>query len=490
MAEPSSKLQLDLSGGMNVYSTPLVIKDNEAELIVNYELTRAGGIQKRKGYTTVGNQIVSNNAILAIAEGTNSNYRRIAAIDAADDATSTLYRLVGSTWTVWKTGDLAGAVPRFESFVGYIFRANGSDDLQSASGTSWGYTNCPVNGDNFNPRYIKRFGDRLYGADASNHGGTSRIFWSSLPSASLVLTWDLTNDYADIDPDTGEAITGLDVNGDRLLIFKNNAIFRWQFGATDADRIIGVGAFSQDVIRTNYELGITFFVSKRGIYSYSPFSEGRPRLISRPIQRWFDAVPNLSTARMEIDLDNVYVFTTGNTTLGGTTISRAVFVYNIPLDAWTLYSMPSAQVNAVGQFQEIGASTGAVSKIMIGDFTGRVYQFGSGTSDNTSPIATEFISKEYLLHFPEQVQLREINMFALTQGSTQSFFDTDRSGTFEGIGQMNGRISSKRVTNKKCNSIRMRFTDNSIGDALIEGFEFEYDVLPYKEEKARNIRTK
>ncbi len=484
-----NKLQLDFSGGMNVYKAPLVLKDNEAQHIQNYRLNRAGGLLKRAGYL-IKNAATSGNIVLQLFQGVNHAW---ASIINAGSAAATLYYDNSGTWTASSiTADSSAVKPHFENFVGYTFRANGADVLASTKTTTWAQTNCPASGLLFQPAYVRHYAGRLYaGGLNSNQAGDlqNRIWWSSLPNPSTnVITWDLDNDWADIDPDRASKITGFEVNGNRLLVFKNNGIFRWQFGSVDSDRVIGVGAFSQELIKTNYELGITFFVSSYGVYSYSPFSEGRPRIISRPIQRWFDAVfpqtspLNLFNATMELDSENVYISSTATATVDGVTITNPMFVYNVPLDAWAIYTTADP-VYAMGNFSLSATFPNDPAfntpQLFIGDNAGKVYTWNTGNSDNGATIPTNFISKEYLVNFPEIAQLKWFEVFSTNSGNTRSFLNIDRNERWVQQPQLTSRITYSQLADLKCNTLRVQFTDNSVSDSFIEGFNVEYEPQPY-----------
>jgi hypothetical protein len=49
-------------------------------------------------------------------------------------------------------------------------------------------------------------------------------------------------------------------------MFKNRAMYRWTFGQTEPDRLIGVGTSSQESVKTNFDLGITFLPRVRSAH--------------------------------------------------------------------------------------------------------------------------------------------------------------------------------------------------------------------------------
>src|SRR3990167_8706471 len=156
----------------------------------------------------------------------------------------------------------------------------------------------------------------------------------ALPSSGAI-TWDTTNDWFDVNPDDGDEITALENNGNRLLIFKRRSTYRWVFGATEPDRLLGVGTESQECVKTNLDLGITFFANSKGVYAYTG---ERPKLISRKIQAWIDAntAANWDDACAEIDDDHYYLYLGDSLTVDSVVYTNVMAVYSISLDAWVV----------------------------------------------------------------------------------------------------------------------------------------------------------
>src|SRR3990167_10231535 len=131
-------------------------------------------------------------------------------------------------------------------------------------------------------------------------------------TTSPQITWAAAN-WFEVNPDDNDEITALENNGNRLLIFKNYAMYRWTFGQVEADRIIGVGTTSQESVKTNFDLGITFFANPKGVYAYT---DGRPKLISRKIQDYIDAVSDWKYVAAGVDNDH-YRLSVGDLTVNG-----------------------------------------------------------------------------------------------------------------------------------------------------------------------------
>lgn len=482
----------NLSGGINQRTTPLVLKDSECEMAINYHFDKLGGITKRKGYTQVADQIAAGKSVRGLFYDEESN-KYVAVVFASGDSNSVHYvtDVSGSTWTQEKNDDAALTSTgyyeraRFVNFVGEIFRVNGNDVMQNASSATatWsGDQSLNVAA----PRYIAVFQDRVYAAHRSFN--RSRVWYSSLPDASEEISWDsgTNGQWFDVNPDDGDVITGLENNGNRLLIFKTRALYRWTFGATEPDRLIGVGAVNQEVVKTNFDVGITFFANPYGVYAYSG---NRPRLLSRKIQPIIDAVTDTGWEEScaAVDADHYYL-SVGDLTYEGRTISNAVLVYHISLDAWSIYSLAD-KITTMATLPDKTTESASYS-VYFGTDDGKVFRLNDGTSDDGEAIASSFRSKEYVLDFPEHAKIAYVDVFAHPRGHTQVMVDTDREDRPVAIGGLTQRVTNLRPGDmRRANTIRIYFSDNSTTESVIEGFNIEFTGEQRRDANARHIRA-
>lgn len=476
----ANKLQLNFSGGMNTKTSPLIIKDSEAEFILNYHLDKLGALTKRLGYTTYLTQPVAGktiNGLYQFNDQSAGTSEQLMVANNSGDTNGVIYYNNAGTWTAAKSNDTASKKTRFVSFVDYVFRVNGADVVAtSADGVTWGTTNAPST---ITPKFASVFTDRVYLANGAT-SNRSRFWFSELPSSGSI-SWDTANDWVDVNPDDGDEITALENNGNRLLIFKNRSLYRWMFGQTEPDRLIGIGTSSQECVKTNFDIGVTFFANPRGVYAYT---SGRPKLISRKIQQYIDAVTDWTTVAGEVDDDHYYL-SVGDITVGSRTITNAMLVYHISLDAWTVYST-ATPVKIMAQL----ITTAPVQSLYFGSNDGRTYKWLDGKKDNTAEIAAEFISKEYLLSYPLRTNLKWIDMFAQERVNVATFYDLDRLNLFEELGVLTDRISNFRIPLRECNSVRIKVADNSQNTSIIEGFNMEHDPKEKRDEMPVKIRRR
>ena len=497
----ANKLQLNFSGGMNSQVSSLLMKDNECELCVNFHLDKVGAITKRRGYARYNTQPFAGKTINGLFQFNDTSagfgYQLMVANNTGD-TNGNIYYNNGGTWTVGKSTDTASLRSRFASFVDYVFRVNGTDVVaSSANASTWGTTNAPAT---ITPKFISVFSDRVYVARGSAANEKSRVWFSSLPDGAGGITWTTATDYFDVNPDDGDEITGLENNGNRLLIFKYDALYRWVFGAVEPDRLIGVGSTSQENIKTNFDKGITFFANPKGVYAYTG---GRPKLISRKIQKFIDAVTGWQNTCAEVDDDHYYlavgdlrfadIFGDSAST-NGRTLSNCMLVYTISLDAWTIYSFGDP-IKFLAILQNSSAVPGLAPFIAMGSNTGRTYQMFTGSSDDITatspyPINGECRTKEYLLSFPNRTNLNWVDVFAEQRVATVVSYDIDRLEEWTTLGDIQYRVTNFRVPGRECNSVRLVFVDSSRNvQSIIEGFNLEHEPKEKRDENPRQIRV-
>lgn len=383
----------DLSGGMQTTTVNHLMLDSEVKLARNCILDEIGALKKRKGYSQIGTQITAGTAILGNyyfvdKDTTYSNH--VATCSIASGASATLYYNKTGTWTALKTGFNVSAKMRFESFLDKMFLFNMEDSAYSWDGNpsnAPSATTCLTGSPKC--KYGRVFQDRLYFAHES--ANPSRVYFSSVPSSGAI-TWDITNDYLDVNPEDGQVITGLGENSGRLLIFKDESMFRWTGYSTEPDPIIDVGTSSQESVATIH--GKTYFANRYGVYVYDG---GMPYLISRKIQNWIDAIDQskLSSLAAEADNDHYYL-SVGDVTIDGTFYTGAMFIYHIPLQAWTIWDLQDTP-KVLAPYYSSGARL-----LSFGDVNGEVFRLNNGNNDDTSAIPVNIETKQYDMEIPEE----------------------------------------------------------------------------------------
>lgn len=481
----ANKTNLNLSGGQNSNTSSLILKDSECELLLNYSLDKLGSLTKRTGYEKYLDAYThpdgADNTNVGIAgiyqhnnmsDGSKNPIFVVTAYSGTVGFETKVLRIDSGAW-INSSGSSYGTIENkvhMASFVDYVFLVDGENEvISSSTGSVWSTANCPST---ITPKYISVFQDRVYLANESTSGeNRSKVWYSSLPTGTFTITWDLDNDWFVVNPDDSDEITALENNGNRLLIFKNRATYRWTFGQVEADRLIGVGTSSQSSVKTNFDLGITFFANSNGIYAYTG---ERPRHISRKIQNFVDAVSDWEKVFAEVDSDHYYL-SVGDITVDDRDYSNVMFVYHISLDAWSVYTMANP-IHLMGKYMP----TGVVEYIYAGSYTApntfQCYKLFTGTDDDGTEINGEIIFKEHLLSFPNKNSVKNIDIFAETRGHGKTYHRFDRKEKFVSLGDLKERITSfKTRQEREANTAQIKLIDSSKTSSVIEGYNIEYE---------------
>ena len=315
----------DLSGGTVTEVVDARLPDNTFRLIQNMDSDFIGALRVRKGTTAIGNQITDNKACLGLYNfrdsGSGANSRQLAVFNNSGDTNAILYYNNSSTWTAVTGGSsfAANNKLRFATFLDYVFMVSPSfiepKSWNGDSATAIGTTHlspAPAG------QFINVFKSRLYIAGTS--ANPDRVFFSSIPTIAGVITWSTTTDYLDVNPADGMNITALANTGTLLLIFKERALYRWNGRATDADLVVDIGTTSQESVASRN--GATYFFNPYGIWITDG---GYPIRISKPIQRWIDAISSSYHDDVAgVCDDDHYYCSIGDVTVDGVLYSNVV----------------------------------------------------------------------------------------------------------------------------------------------------------------------
>ena len=244
------------TSGMCSDTSSLILKDTDAELLKNIDLSVIGKIKKRKGTKLFGSYIFPNKPILGMYEFTTSAGVSYPLATVTDSNGNDTYRLVTSTlngsittstaeitlddvssfstaggtveiegdlinyqgvsgskligcsnitfshddestvrqWIKTLENDTKDKKTRFTTLVDYVFRVNGSDVMKSSTnGTTWGTTNCLTTS---TTSLITTFVDRVITAGDATY--PDRIYASSIPSIYINTT--LIGSYSGVTP--------------------------------------------------------------------------------------------------------------------------------------------------------------------------------------------------------------------------------------------------------------------------------------------------
>lgn len=414
----------DYSGGIQQSVGRIIASENEYPLLINGELATVGPVKKIKGCLQKGADVNSGYDILGAVAGYKSDgtTRHIVVADGASNSDAYTYNPTTNVWTPHLLSLSSGSKAEFEYFLDGFFMVNFTEATRfnnyAAWSTSTNVTSAPK------ARYIKLYLSRLYTAYVVDGGSTytSRIIYSDLPSGSpLSLTWNNAVNYFDVDPDDGDVIKGLSVNSNRLLIFKEKALYRYD--TNTLYKVPGApGTVSQRSIK---ELqGVTLYLHSSGIYLYDGSTS---KLISRKIK---DIIKGISTR----SLSNACAYATGDhyylyvgdvlNTEANINIPKCVIDYDISKNAFVLRSIhheptiyyvyrdsrsgvtyDDATITYSNAETTYNGLLNSEDRVFFGTMDGEVHQDNTGTSFNGDDIAFTLETKDYYLGYPASYKL-------------------------------------------------------------------------------------
>jgi len=378
--------RLDSSGGVQIKSNHYLMDKTQVLRAQNVISPTIGSFTKRLGYTQIGTAMTAGKDILMNATyqyGTTPTRKHIAVCNAASE--SEVYVNVAGTWTQQAQNLTAGYKARGTDFVDSFFLVNYADATRSYNGTTWStstnVTSAPK------AKFIESYRNRLYVAYC-DVGGTdypSRFYYSSLPASDGSITWDTTNDWFYVETSDGDHITALAKNKTYLIVFKENSMFRYDgtYNQTNLKPVSWkLGAVSQESVVLDENL--ILFYSRKGV---AMSVGGAPQIISRPIQPIIDRVnqANLGDICGGIDGDHAlfYVGTLTSALPGDSAALQKVMIdYDIPQNLWTYHTLAD-EPQAFSNYISSGAKL-----LSFGDANGEMFTWNSGTTDDTTAIAT------------------------------------------------------------------------------------------------------
>jgi len=423
----------DFSGGLRykhanreVKPTEGVVYQNVLSMPHNFLRSRPGYVKKNTGgkpnkgawingitqyWDTEGNTYL----ICTTCQDPNNGVTG-AGIFRFNDDTKDFTDLTGSTIT-WDPGP--ENLPFFETFQGYLVIVNGKNypviwDGESAEVQQFGI-NFAITGVNSIPKYTKAYKQFLFFGNIVESGETheSRIRWCE---PADITQWP-TNNYIDLDADDGDIITGMEILGDFLVVFKERKIFVVYYSGGEQifeTKLVidGRGCISGASLTAIYNDLI--FLAEDGIYSFDgtvnieeistkikplilEINPGKRHLVqSAPLeeldQLWF-AVPYLSSETN----NKVYVLNYTNPD------EECWYVYDIPCSTLGFYYRTGEVTwdDLTGAIDSYDFSwddrrvLSATSLLLSADYNGDLFDHNSGTNDDGSTFTSRWQSKYF-----------------------------------------------------------------------------------------------
>jgi len=225
----------------------------------------------------------------------------------------------------------------FATYLDGLFCVNHADFPMFYNGSSWStvtnVTNAPK------AKYVIPYLDRLYllNVDIGGIEHTSRVVSSSLPDTNYNITWDTSDigNYFDVMPRDGDEITGAGKNFNRLLIFKEESL--WKYDTNTLSQVTGAPGTNNNRTIQNVS-NITIYFHKTGVQGFDGTNVAN---ISRDIQPIIDGVISTELGKMcsYVDGNNYYIYF-GNiyNAVDKIIIDKCMGVYDASKNRWRLKS--------------------------------------------------------------------------------------------------------------------------------------------------------
>jgi hypothetical protein len=335
----------DLSGGMKWDTSPFLTDKKSLKYIVNFNTDKNGMFEKDTGYAQHGTGIAGATYIKGLTPFFyTGNQKFVAAEDNGSRVDMRVFNPSAGTWDAQSLSKTTAFNYEFATFLDGLFCVNYADATMFYNGTSWSTTTNVTNAPK--AKYVVAYLDRLYllNVDISGATHTSRVVMSSLPDpTAYTITWDTSDagTYFDVSPKDGDQIMGAGKNLNRLLIFKEDSL--WRYDTNTLMQIPGMPGTNNHRTIKNV-LDWTIYFHKTGIYGISPDQTAK---LSRDIQPIIDGVSSNTLDKLcaYSDGDNykIYLGDIYNE-VDHIQINKCVAVLNVAKNRWrieTLEDRPS-----------------------------------------------------------------------------------------------------------------------------------------------------
>lgn len=494
MAESTGQTQeshFDFSGGVDQSVSRLTMADNEMNYCENGELEKIGSIHKVRGYTMRGASVNLGFNILGMVNAVRASDGTQKQIVVADGNTSSdayTFDPTTNVWTPHHLGLSTGSKAEFESFLNGFYMVNFTEPTRFNDLNQW-YTTTNVTSA-AKAKYIKQYFSRIYLGYVVSGGTTypSRVTYSDLPNGTpLQTTWNDTLNYFDVASDDGDVIMGMEVNSNRLLIFKRYSLYGY-----DTNTLYQVpdcpGTVSQRSVR-NIQ-GHTLYLSDDGVWDYNGTGS---TLISRKIQEIIDGMStkSVTSASAWVKKDHYYLYVGNISNVRfGLTINNCLLDYDIAKQTWTWRSLkdnptdwmnyPDTSTNITYEQSTLtyndantayNGSQSSEERVFFGTDNGNVMQFDIGRNLNGVDISMSVETKDYYLGYPSYWKLIEkvfvYNDYAGRGLIVQAKADDNDWITLGRVDKVSTMLMFP--SGFLCQRIRFRIQESSSGD----GFAFE-----------------
>lgn len=326
---------IDFSGGIQGFTSPLLLNEEETPLCYNVDIRQPGMLQKAGGYAQLGS-------------GTGSGSNRGVFSWDKEDGTTELYHVydddlytytgTASGWTSVGTALGATGTAPVEWAVHFVNTGTGVgsgadtfiERLYMSQELSQGVikftTGTSISGvADIYAKHLAEYKGRLYAGNVKQGSNThnTRVIYTDVSGENFP-----DDNYFD---DMGEPIRALKVFSGALFVFTENKVAyydEYKLTPLNSDG----GTTNAETVQVTE--GRLLWYNRGGVYMYAGGTEGT--LISRPVVDWLDAITDATAVTGGLDSKGRYCLYIGDVTVNGTAYSDAVLRYDVLINAWDL----------------------------------------------------------------------------------------------------------------------------------------------------------
>jgi hypothetical protein len=452
--------------GMNRNVSHFNIMTGEWRMILNADIDKVGRIKKRAGYQKFLDAPDASE-ILSIIPFNLNGANKLIMINAAGKLYS-----ADTDATTWGTAILTGlstsarwgyTTMADSGGTKYLLIGNGATIKKTSNGTTFtDVSGCPL------AKYFTTLFQRVYAAGVT--ASPSTLFWSGTGD---ITDWDtVSSDSSSTDIEAGSKgdIKGLITSNDRVLIYKEKLLKRWN----DEYMKTVMSSWGTEAPYSLAEIdGQIFSYDREGIRIYNG---SYPVLSSFYIQDLIDGMSNSSAnleRRFGLAYKDRYFLNAGNITdEDGKTISNAMIVYDYLKNMFTIYSFADVMTAGTKVIDKNGDEI-----VIFGDSSGQCYKMFTGDVDDDTNIEMKLESH---IFYPQGIETEIEPSEIYIASENPSRMELSISGDFGEIipqCQIEDYAQTIKINGVgHCRGVKIFITHAKKGRPIFNGFSLNYTL--------------
>lgn len=458
--------------GMHRNVSPFSIETGEWELLVNWDITKIGALTKRGGYSQILNAPDASEVlnIIPFQVGTT---RRLIMINAAGK----LYSADPVADSTWGAAILTGLSTSARWGWTMLHDDAGTPYMILGNGLVVYKTTDGVNFSTVSGAPLGKFWASLY----------ERVYAAGVPADKDVLHWCSIGDLTDwsavspsdssslnVDKFAGGNIQGIRASNDRIVIYKDELIKRW-----DEEYLKTVMA--SDGLNAPYSLaeidGMVFSLDRNAVRLYDGNVPLELMSKNEDVIFGLDFGATNSQRMCGEVFKKKYFLSVGTITLeDGSTISNGWIVYDYNKNMFWLYSLAD-QATAMTRF----VNTNGAQKLYFGDTAGKVYEMFASGADQDNLVDIEARAEGHIIYpaGPEIfIDPREITVAAKFGKQMAAMFRDDYTDNVFTLGSCDAGVT-KNITDALGNNVlgvQVKLAHATKGTPTFYGFSIGYET--------------